>query len=80
MEQAGVLLAANEGFGQIYDCGRCGNIHLQVGMVGLTLTPDQYMHLVSMVSTSAANFEMWLEKRSLKGISDENLPSDHGQD
>ena len=65
MQKCGTLLAASDGFGQVYDCGHCGNIHLQVGNVSITLGPPAYMQLVAMISTSAANFELWLEQRNL---------------
>jgi hypothetical protein len=32
--------------------------------VNITLEPEAYMQLVAMISTSAANFELWLEQRS----------------
>lgn len=60
MQKNGVTLAGIEGFGQVFDCGSCGNIHLQVGPMTMTLDPSAYMKLVDMVSTSAANFELWL--------------------
>lgn len=63
----GVCLAGKEGFGQIYDCGSCGNIHVQVGPVTVTLDPEAYMQFVDLVSTSAANFEVWLQLKSGKG-------------
>ncbi len=63
MQSNGTQLAAVDGFGQIYDCGACGNIHVQVGPVSITLHPRSYMQLVAMVSTSAANFELWMEQR-----------------
>jgi hypothetical protein len=59
-----VCLAAVEGLGQVYDCGDCGNIHIQIGPVSITVEPHAYMQFVAMLSTSAANFEMWLERRS----------------
>lgn len=61
MANQGVCLAAKEGFGQIYDCGSCGNVHVQVGPVTITLDPEAYMQFVDLVSTSAANFEVWLQ-------------------
>jgi hypothetical protein len=66
MRPRGALLASIDGFGQVFDCGGCGNVHLQVGPVSLTLAPDAYMQLVAMVSTSAANFELWLHQRNLE--------------
>lgn len=65
MQQQGACLAAMEGLGQIYDCGTCGNIHVQIGPVTLTLEPRAYMQLVAMISTSAANFEPWMQARDL---------------
>lgn len=63
MESYRTLLAATQGLGSIYDCGNCGNIHLQIGPVSITLEPEAYMQLVAMISTSAANFEIWMEQR-----------------
>ncbi len=64
MSNHGVCLAAMEGFGQVYDCGSCGNIHVRVGPVSITLEPTAYMQLVAMISTSAANFELWLQRKA----------------
>ena len=64
MTNHGVCLAAIQEFGQIYDCGSCGNIHVQVGPVNITLEPKAYMQLVAMISTSAANFESWMQHKS----------------
>lgn len=63
MNDVDCLLAEIPNFGRVYDCGDCGNIHLTVGPVSLTLTPDAYMQLVTLVHTSAANFETWLHKK-----------------
>ncbi len=63
MNHPDCLLAEIPGFGRVYDCGDCGNIHVTVGPVSLTLTPDAYMQLVALVNTSAANFETWLQER-----------------
>ncbi len=63
MNNHGVGLASKDGFGQIYDCGSCGNIHVQVGPVTLTLEPEAYMQFVDLVSTSAANFEVWIQHK-----------------
>jgi hypothetical protein len=57
MEHTHATLAEQDGFGRIYRCGNCEHIHLQIGPVSLTLTLDAYMQFVSMVHTSAANFE-----------------------
>ncbi len=63
MSNQGVCLAAREGLGQVYDCGSCGNIHVQIGPVNITLEPKAYMQFVDMISLSAANFEVWLQAR-----------------
>lgn len=57
MENTHATLAEQDGFGRIYRCGNCEHIHLQIGPVSLTLTLDAYMQFVSLVHTSAANFE-----------------------
>ena len=59
----GVSLASIEGFGQVYDCGNCGNLHVQIGPMSITLDPHAYMQLVDLMSTSAANFELWMQRR-----------------
>ena len=63
MQKNGTTLASIDNFGQVFDCGSCGNIHLQVGPMTMTFTPHAYMQLVDMISTSAANFETWLQER-----------------
>jgi hypothetical protein len=65
MAPCGIVLAEVENFGRVYDCGSCGCIHLQVGAVTLTLSPDAYLQVVAMLNTSAANFELWLSQRGL---------------
>lgn len=83
MEGSGVCLAETAGLGSVYDCGRCGNVHVQVGPVTVTLCPQTYMEFVAMLSTSAANFELWLgRRRSLNRTEnhDENSESDLQQD
>jgi hypothetical protein len=62
METQSCVLAEAEGFGRVYDCGHCGNVHVAIGPVSLTLTPDAYMQLVEMMNTSAANFELWMQR------------------
>ena len=64
MQSKGTSLAAISGFGQVFDCGSCGNIHVQVGPMTITLEPGAYMQLVDMISTSAAHFETWLQERN----------------
>jgi hypothetical protein len=54
------MLAEIPGFGRIFDCGACGNLHLSVGPVSVTLSADAYMQLVALLNTSAANFELWM--------------------
>ncbi|MEI9812400.1 MAG: hypothetical protein WDO18_06865 [Acidobacteriota bacterium] len=39
---------------------------MQVGPVTLTLDPEAFMQFVDMVSTSAANFEVWLQLKNGK--------------
>ncbi len=63
MTRRGHALAEMSGFGSVYDCGACGNVHVSIGPVSLTLTPDAYMQLVALIHTSAANFELWLSRR-----------------
>lgn len=70
MDREDYLLADIPNFGRVFDCGACGNIHLSVGPVSLTLAPDAYMQLVTLIHTSAANFETWLQNRQ---------SSSHGQ-
>lgn len=64
MGRPAAVLAAVTGFGQVYTCPSCQNVHVQVGAVSLTLEPDAYMQLAEMMLTSAANFESWLEESS----------------
>lgn len=56
------MLADKPGFGQIFDCGKCGNLHLSIGAVSLTLSPEAFLELVALMHTGAANFELWLEQ------------------
>lgn len=67
MESQGTLLAGMKGFGSVYDCGNCGNIHVQIGPVSIVLEPGAYVQFVAMISTSAANFEIWMEQQSNAG-------------
>ena len=60
MNNPGVCLASAEGLGQVYDCGSCGNVHVQVGPVNLTLDPSAYILLATMIATGASNLESWL--------------------
>lgn len=63
MDGMGCLLADIPGFGRVYDCGSCGGIHVSVGQVSVTLTPDAYLQFVTLIHTSAANFEVWMERK-----------------
>lgn len=63
MPNEGCMLAEIPGFGRIYDCGACGNLHLSIGPVSVTLTPDAYLELVALLNTSASNFELWLQTK-----------------
>lgn len=63
MERNTCVLASIPNFGQVFDCGECGNIHLAVGPVTLTLAPEAYMDLVALLNTSASNFETWMQER-----------------
>jgi hypothetical protein len=78
MKKNGMCLASQDGFGQVYDCGSCGNIHVCVGPVSLSLSPPAYLDLVAMLSTSAANFEMWMERR--KALDSDSEASSYGLD
>jgi hypothetical protein len=55
----GTVFAASPGLGQVYVCADCGNVHVQIGPVNLTLAPDAYLQFVVLLSESAANFEVW---------------------
>lgn len=57
-------LADVPGFGRVFDCGGCGGIHVSVGAVTMTFSPEGFMQLVAMIHTSAAGFETWLQQRS----------------
>ncbi|HEU0141099.1 MAG TPA: hypothetical protein VFQ79_15355 [Bryobacteraceae bacterium] len=67
MQNNGCILAEVPGFGRIYDCGACGNLHLSVGPVSITLTTDAYMQLVALLNTSASNFELWMQAKDIGG-------------
>ena len=71
MRSTGFVLADIPGFGRVADCGRCGNLHVSVGPVSLTLAPDAYMQLVALLNTSAANFETWMHSNA----SETDVPS-----
>lgn len=59
----GYMLAEISQFGCVFDCGNCGNIHVTIGPVSLMLAPGDYMKLVTMIHSSAAGFETWLEAK-----------------
>lgn len=56
-----LVLAEVPGLGRVFDCGNCGNLHLTVGPISLTLSAEAYMQLVTLLNTSAANFETWIQ-------------------
>lgn len=74
------ILAEMPGFGRVYDCGECGGIHVTVGPVSVTLTPEAYMQLVAMIHTSAANFETWLARNRAQPGLPENTYADSDGD
>lgn len=55
-------LAEIPGFGSVYDCGSCGHVHLTIGPVAITLARQAYLQVVTMLNTSAANFEALLHQ------------------
>ncbi|MBI1353506.1 MAG: hypothetical protein GC160_04110 [Acidobacteria bacterium] len=52
------VLAHYERFGSVTRCSH-GCVHLQLGQMSLSLTAEQYLRFVAMVSESAANFEFF---------------------
>lgn len=62
MDRPAIILASIENFGRIYRCGDCDNIHMQVGPVTVLLSLEAYMEFVTLVNTSAANFESTLAR------------------
>jgi hypothetical protein len=58
-----VSLAEVPGFGRVFDCGNCGGIHLSVGAVTITLSPEAFARFADMINTSVATFELWMEQR-----------------
>ena len=63
MHSVSCVLAERPNFGRIYDCGACGNIHVTIGPVSITMEPQAYLNFVEMVHSSAAAFEAWLQRR-----------------
>lgn len=59
----GCLLANIPQFGQVFDCGKCGNIHLTIGAVSFLLAPEEYMKLVTMIHASASTSKHGWKKR-----------------
>ncbi len=68
-------LAEIPGFGSVLDC-ECGNIHLTVGPVSLTLEQRAYMQLVALVNDSAANYEISVSRRSFDSDEANETPVD----
>jgi hypothetical protein len=54
--QAAIILAEYQDFGRVVKC-ECGAIHLQVGAVNVSFSPDAYMQFADLVRASALNFE-----------------------
>ena len=80
MEHQSCILSDIPGFGRVYDCGDCGNIHVGVGPVTLTLSPESFMHLVTLVHTSRANFEAWMNRRGWARFSNRPAGGSHADD
>jgi hypothetical protein len=78
MNGPGCVLGDIQGFGRIYDCGDCGGIHVAVGPVSITLSPEAYLQFVTLVHTSAANFEAWLQHRQGSGNTDQRTEKLNG--
>jgi hypothetical protein len=49
-----IILAEREGFGRVTKC-ECGAIHLQVGDLNASFSPDAYAEFVDLVRTSASS-------------------------
>lgn len=62
------ILADIPGFGRIFDCGECANIHFQIGAMTLTLSPEAFLQLAAMISEGAASFNESWEGRSRTGF------------
>ena len=77
MEYHGCVLSDIPGFGRIYDCCNCGNVHITFGPVILMLTPDEFMHMVAMIHAGAANFELWREQRERGGCNQQTSEEYH---
>lgn len=77
MKRSGCLLAEMTGIGSVYDCGNCGGIHVRIGPVDVTLSPDAYVQFVTLIHSSAANFEMWLQRRELEGAGEASREDTH---
>lgn len=76
MERNSYILAESPGFGRIFDCGDCGNVHMTVGPVTITLEPQADMQLVALVNTSAAYFETWMHSRECQCCGESQPPKD----
>jgi len=49
-----IILAEREGFGRVTKC-ECGAIHLQVGDLNASFSPDAYEEFVDLVRASASS-------------------------
>jgi hypothetical protein len=74
------VLAEVPNFGRVYDCGGCGGIHVTVGPVSITFTPEAYLQFVAMMHASAANFESWLGEQRGDSEPDESTAADSFRD
>ncbi len=64
MDPFGVLLAEIPDFGRVYDCGSCGNLHITVGPVTLTLMPEAYQQFVLLMHASAVSYETGIQQEN----------------
>lgn len=72
-------LAQAAGLGRVFLCGGCDHVHLTIGPVTMTLSEEAYMQLVSMLHSSAANFEVMMEERT-RGTQEESGDGIHHGD
>ena len=56
MNETAMILAEEEGLGRVTKCD-CGAIHVQVGPVNVTFSPDAFVQFVGLVNASLPNFE-----------------------
>jgi hypothetical protein len=56
MNETAMILADEEGLGRVTKCD-CGAIHVQVGPVNVTFSPDAFVQFVGLVNASLPNVE-----------------------